>query len=305
MTPSKTIAPILLNSVATTVSGHANFLRRSTMHLSGLFVYPVKSLRGFSVTSAELDALGLVGDRRFIVIDGSGRFLTQRTLPRMALVCTALSADTLTLSAAGCGDVRIMRNSDSAVRLRTVSVWGSEDLQAEDCGDSAATWLSDFLRVQCRLLRAGPRFQRRLKRKGNTLTGDVLGFADAFPFLILGEASLADLNGRILAQNGDPLPMDRFRPNLVLSGSNPYAEGDWPRIRVGRIVLRTGGPCARCVVTTTDQQTAERGKEPLRTLATYRRDAEDPSKVNFGQNFIHETKSGTLTVGAQVEILPA
>lgn len=272
------------------------------MRLSGLFLYPVKSLRGCAVEAATVDDLGLVGDRRFLVIDENGRFLTQRTLPRMALVATALTADSLTLSAERAGSIRIPRAPDPTVPLRSVTVWKSENLLAEDCGETAAAWLTDFLGVKCRLVRIGEKFLRPIL-KSTAGPGDRVSFADAFPFLVISEASLADLNDRLVARSEDALPMNRFRPNLVIEGCDPFAEDTWPRFRIGDVVFRAGGPCARCIVTTTDQLTAERGKEPLRTLATYRRDAADPTDVNFGQNLIHETKSGTLRLGDSVELV--
>ena len=274
------------------------------VHLAGLFIHPVKSLRACAVTSARIDPLGLASDRRFLVVDETGRFLTQRTLPRMALVTTALSADTLTLSAEGARDLHVSRASDPAAPLRAVSVWQSDGLQAEDCGDGPAQWLGDFLGVKCRLVRLGTAFHRPVLRPQGSRPGDLLSFADGYPFLLISEASLADLNDRLAARGEDALPMNRFRPNLVVSGCPAYAEDTWPRLRIGGVTFRAGGPCARCVVTTTDQLTAERGKEPLRLLASYRRDTEDPTNVNFGRNLIHETKSGTLSVGDPVEILP-
>ena len=277
-----------------------------TMHLSGLFVYPVKSLRGCAVASAEVDASGLVGDRRFMVVDEAGRFLTQRTLPRMALVTTALAVDTLTLSAKDAGAITVSRASDTTALPRSVSVWKSEGLQAEDCGDPAANWLAGCLGVACRLVRAGATFHRPVLKipPSPTLTlPPLVGFADAYPFLVISDASLADLNDRLVTGGETALPMNRFRPNLVVSGCAAYAEDTWPRWRVGDVIFRAASPCARCVVTTIDQLTAERGQEPLRTFATYRRDPVDQSKVNFGQNLIHETTHGTLRLGDTVELL--
>lgn len=278
------------------------------MHLSSLFIYPVKSLRGCAVSAADLDDLGLVGDRRFLVVDPQGRFLTQRTFPQMALIATTLSPDTLTLStqsAGSCSVPRVAPPEAGPPPLRRVSVWTSDGLQAEDCGDAAAEWLAACLHVKCRLVRAGPAFHRPVLKPGRALPSDVVGFADAYPLLLISEASLADLNQRLAASGEAPLPMDRFRPNLVVAGCAAYAEDTWPRVRIGSIALRAGGPCTRCVVTTTDQLTAARGREPLRTLATYRRDADDPTDVNFGQNFFHDTKRGILRVGDPVEILAA
>lgn len=269
------------------------------IRLSALFLYPVKSLGGVAVDSAVVDPLGLVGDRRFMVVDENGRFLTQRTLPRMALIKTALTPQALQLSHAGRDTLAVPLASDPAAPLRTVSVWKSEGLLAEDTGDHAASWLSDILSTRCRLVRIGRQFQRPVL-KATGAPGDIVSFADAYPFLIVSEASLADLNDRLVARGEEPLPMNRFRTNFVVTGSAAFAEDTWPRFQIGALTFRAGGPCARCVVTTTDQDTAERGKEPLRTLATYRRDSQDSGNVNFGQNLIHETKSGVLRVGDSV-----
>lgn len=271
--------------------------------LSGLFLYPVKSLGGCTLASAEVDALGLVGDRRFLVVDETGRFLTQRALPRMALVATALDATHLTLSVAPSSSIRVARASDPAAPLRTVSVWKSENLLAEDCGDAAATFLSDFLSVRCRLVRIGAAFTRPIL-KTTARPGDIVTFADAYPFIVISEASLSDLNDRLAERGEDALPMNRFRPNLVVAGCSAFAEDTWTRFRIGTVVFRGASPCARCIVPSTDQATGTRtGPEPLRTLATYRRSATDPTDVNFGQNLIHETKTGALRVGDPVELL--
>jgi uncharacterized protein YcbX len=269
------------------------------MHVSGLFIYPVKSLRGFAVAAADLDALGFVGDRRFLVIDESGRFLTQRTLPRMALIETALTDRDLVLRAPHGGSCAVPLSAVAPAEIISVRIWQSEGLLAEDCGVEIAVWLSDFLRTPCRLVRIGGKFTRPIVKPGKSRPGDVLNFADGYPFMILSEASLADLNARLAA----PLPLNRFRPSFVVSGCAAFAEDTWTRLQVGNVIFRTAGPCARCPITTTDQHTAERGKEPLRTLATYRRDPEDPTDVNFGQNLIHETKSGTLRVGDEIVLL--
>ncbi len=273
------------------------------MRLSGLFLYPVKSLGGCAVSSARIDAHGLVGDRRFLVIDETGRFLTQRTLPRMALIATALDATYLTLTPPQSASLRVPLASDPAAPLRTVSVWKSENLLAEDCGETSAALLSAFLGTRCRLVRLGPAFHRPIP-KANAHPGDTVTFADAYPLLVIGESSLADLNDRLIARGAEALPMNRFRPNLILADTPAYAEDTWPRFRIGEITFRAGGPCARCSVTTTDQATGQLdGPEPLQTLATYRRDSVQSTSVNFGQNLIHETKSGVLRLGNTLTIL--
>jgi len=263
------------------------------MHLSALHLYPVKSCRGLSVPSAELDDHGLVGDRRFMIVaEADGLFLTQRTHPRMALIETSLTSTELFLSSPGRGSVTVPLNASAG--LRRVTVWKST-VTADDCGDESAEWLTNFLGLPLRLVRMGGTFQRPML-KAAAQAGDVVSFADSCPLMVLSEASLADLNSR-LAQ---PLPMNRFRPNFVIAGCEPYAEDTWDRVRIGDAVFRSAGPCARCPITTTDQFTAVRGKEPLKTLATYRRDPADPTDVNFGTNLIHETKRGTVQVGAAV-----
>ncbi len=271
--------------------------------VTGLFLYPVKSLRGHAVPAAEFDALGFVGDRRFLVVDPTGKFMTQRTVPRMAGIDARLSAGWLTLSADGAGSIAVSTTAQGDAPLRRVSVWKSEGLQAEDCGPAADGWLSSFLQLKCHLVRLGPEFSRPIL-KPSAHPGDVVSFADAYPFLAISEASLAQLNDRIQENHGEPVPMNRFRPNLVVADCAAFAEDAWSRIRIGGAVFRNGGPCARCIVTTTDQLTGERmGKEPLKTLATFRRDPADPTDVNFGVNLIHESKHGAIRVGDVVSSL--
>lgn len=271
------------------------------MHLSALNLYPIKSCRGFSVPSAELDDYGLVGDRRFLVVNSAdGKFLTQRSHPRMALIETALSADALTLSATDCGSVCVPLNSQLSTLnpvLRTVTVW-KNTMIADDCGDAPAEWLSRFLGGSLRLVHLGARYHRAVsvERAG---PGHFVSFADGFPFLIVSEASLANLNSRLAV----PLPMNRFRPNFVVAGCEPHAEDSWKRYRIGELVFRNVDACARCPITTTDQLTAERGKEPLKTFATYRRDPRDSTDVIFGFNVVHETKRGTVRVGDAITLL--
>ena len=268
------------------------------MKVTGVFLYPVKSLRGFAVPAAEIDALGFVGDRRFLVVDANNQFLTQRALPRMALVETALTGTDLILRAPHGGSCAVPLRATTPAEILTVHIWKSEGLLAEDCGVEVAVWLSEFLRHPCRLVRIGDKFRRPML-KAAAQPGDVVNFADSCPFMILSEASLNDLNERMPA----PLPLDRFRPSFVVDGCEAFAEDTWGRFRIGAVNFRAAGPCIRCMITTTNQQTAERGKEPLRTLATYRREPTDSTDVKFGQNIIHETKSGTVRVGDTVNLL--
>lgn len=271
--------------------------------VSGLFLYPVKSLRGHAVPAAELDALGFAGDRRFLVVDATGKFMTQRSVPRMARIDALLSPGTLTLSAEGAGSVAVPTASDPRAPLRTVSVWKSEGLQAEDCGAAASAWLSDYLGLACHLVRIGSRFTRPVL-KSAARTGDVFTFADAVPFLVISEASLAHLNDRIQENHGEPVPMNRFRPNIVVADCDAFAEDAWSDIKIGGARFRSAGKSVRCIITTTDQLTGERGKEPLKTMATFRRNPAEPTELYFGVNFIHESKQGTVRVGDSVTPVP-
>jgi uncharacterized protein YcbX len=274
------------------------------LRLTAIFLYPVKSCRGIAVDSAQVDVRGLVGDRRFLAVDAAGRFLTQRVHPRMALIETALTADALTLSSLGHGSVSIARSGFRPPQSEiVVTVW-KDTVTADDWGDEAAAWLTDFLGLSCRLAHIGAAYARPISpHKIPSPLAQVpspaheVSFADAYPFLVISEESLADLNGRLDA----PLPMNRFRPNLVVTGAAPYAEDAWGRFRIGKVVFHGATRCGRCVVTTTDQSTATRAQEPLRTLAIYRRDAE--GVVMFGRNLIHESKTGRLSVGDAVELL--
>jgi uncharacterized protein YcbX len=259
----------------------------------------VKSLRGIAVTTALVDAFGLVGDRRFLVVDDQNRFLTQRTLPRMALIRTEIARDSLILRNPHHGSAAVGLGEPGA-RL-TVQIW-RDTVETVDCGVEIAVWLSDFLRQPCRLVRLGANYRRPVTKPA-ARPGDHYGFADAAPMLVISEATLADLNDRLVAQGEEAVPMDRFRPNLVICGNPAYAEDTWTRLRIGEVTFRAAGPCARCIVTTTDQQTGIRYTEPLRTLATYRRDPGNSSNINFGQNLIQESKSGTVSLGDRVELL--
>lgn len=273
------------------------------MYLSGIYIHPVKSLGGCAVETCDVDALGLSGDRRFMVVDEAGRFLTQRTIPMMASIETKLTDSTLILSRSGQDSIEVSSVKPPERRPVSVTVWKSIGLIADDCGDEPATWLSVALGRDCRLVHAGPDFHRPVEKADRMQPPGLVSFADAYPILAIGEASLAELNDRLVARDEEAVPMNRFRPNLVITGAAPFAEDRWQRFRIGDVIFQTAGPCARCIVITTDQLTGERGPEPLRTLSSYRRDPDDSTRINFGQNLVHETKSGFLRVGDRIELL--
>jgi uncharacterized protein YcbX len=257
-----------------------------TLRLTGLHIYPIKAARGISLGVSEVDAFGLRHDRRWMVVDQSGGFLSQRSHPRLALVVPSIGDGTLQIEAPGMPALCIPLHPRDTIAT-SVSVW-DDSCPATWLGEQAARWFSDFLGCPCSLVHMADQVIRPAN-PGFARPGARVSFADGFPFLLISEESLADLNGR-LAQ---PLPLNRFRPNLVVAGAPPYAEDGWQHIEIGGIAMRVVKPCGRCVVTTTDQVTADRGKEPLHTLATYRK---QNGEVMFGQNVVHD-QEGALRVG--------
>jgi uncharacterized protein YcbX len=267
--------------------------RALAARVSALNWYPVKSCRGAPLSEAVVGARGIVGDRSFMLVDEDGRFLSQREFPRMALIEPRLEESALTFTVPGLQrfSVPVLRDGKRC----DVSVW-RDRCEAVDQGDAAADWASAFLGVRCRLVRMADDVVRAVDRDFAVSDADQVAFADGYPFLLTSDESLADLNGRMAA----PLPMDRFRPNIVVTGAAPFAEDCWRRVRIGEIAFAVVKPCARCVITTTNQATAERAQEPLRTLATYRQVR--GKGVMFGQNLIHES-TGVIRVGDPVELI--
>ena len=261
--------------------------------LSGLYVYPIKSCAGISLKRSELVATGLRHDRRWMLVDETGEFMSQRAHPRMALISVHLSDEHLRVDAPGMPDLEIPLQQENQKRI-DVSVWGDTS-RAALVGEETDRWFGEFLQFTCRLVYK-PDDDLRLVDSMYAKSGDQVGFADACPFLLISEASLDDLNGRL----EDPLPMNRFRPNFVVKGCDPYAEDGWGRLRIGHVTFRVAEGCPRCAVTTVDQKTGARGKEPLRTLATYRK---SDGEVFFGRNLIHDAL-GTVRVGDPAETMP-
>ncbi len=263
-----------------------------SLTLSEIAIYPVKSLKGILLGEAAVELRGLRFDRRWLVVDDGNRFLTQRILPRMALITPTVQDGGLTLTAQDMAPLHVPAITDGMVRH--VTIW-RDTVPATDVGDPAGAWLSEFLGRSCRLVQM-PESTERAVNPAYGQPGDIVSFADGYPFMLIGQASLDDLNMRLVS----PLPMRRFRPNLVVTGAEPFAEDTWKRVRIGDIVFRVVKPCARCTIPTVDPEMgAFAGKEPLRTLATFRKVG---SKVLFGQNLIADN-TGVLHAGDLVEIL--
>ena len=261
--------------------------------VSSLIYYPIKACRGFEVESADVERMGLQHDRRMMVVTPDGGFLTQREFPRLALVTPTLKDGTLELSAPHYDSIQLGIQTMGAPM--PVKVWSSEGVQAIDQGQEAASWFSDWLGIEVRLVHISDGYIRRLNPQYAVSADDHTGFADGFPILLASEEGLQDLNSRLET----PVPMNRFRPNLVVNGCAPFAEDTWNRIQVGDVALAVVKPCARCVVTTIDKNTLETSKEPLKTLGKYRK---HKLGAIFGQNAI-PLNEGTLQKGMKVEVL--
>ncbi|HEY3755187.1 MAG TPA: MOSC N-terminal beta barrel domain-containing protein [Opitutaceae bacterium] len=281
------------------------------MRITRIFLQPVKSLHGCNVDSVEIDELGMVGDRRFMLVDEAGKFMTQRTLPQMARVTAQVVENHLVLEAKSQSPLAVPLQSKprEAPRLRTVNIWKSEGLLAEDCGADAARWLTEAVGLPCGLVRVGPAFARPipLHRVPEPLKAAAprVAFSDAFPFMIIGEATLDDLNRRLEDEGLPKAEMERFRPSFAFSGGEPFAEDRWSRLQAGPLGLHPAGCCVRCLLPCVDPWTGERGHEPIRLLATYRRDPNDSTRLLFGQNAVHEyTGPARIQVGDPVSGIP-
>lgn len=265
----------------------------STITIASLIYYPIKACRGFEVDSAEVERMGLQSDRRMMVVTPDGGFLTQREFPRLALVSPRLGNGILELSAPDHESIQIgVQTTGTPV---SVDVWKSTGVQAIDQGEEAAQWLSDWLGSSVRLVHIADGYQRRVNETYAIREDDHTGFADGYPILLTSEEGLQDLNARLET----PVPMNRFRPNVVVRGCAPFAEDSWNRIRAGDVEMAVVKPCARCVVTTIDKETLEKSKEPLKTLGRYRKHT---LGAIFGQNVI-PLNEGRLRLGMQVEVL--
>ncbi len=261
--------------------------------LSKIIYYPVKACRGFEVDSACVERMGLEHDRRMMVVTEQGQFLTQREYPRLALVTPKLSDGTLELSAPNYDSIRL--GIQTSGTHWPVDIWKSKGVHAIDQGEEAARWFTDWLGTSVRLVHFADGYKRKVNAEYAVNDDDHTGFADGYPILLTSEEGLQDLNSRLET----PVPMNRFRPNLVVKGCEPFAEDTWNRIKVGDVELAIVKPCARCVVTTIDKETLARSKEPLKTLGEYRK---HKLGAIFGQNVI-SLNEGRIRLGMTVEVL--
>jgi len=272
--------------------------------LSQLAIYPIKSTAQISLQEAHISPFGLEMDRRWMLIDEKGVMLTQRKFARMCLIQSEIGDNTLSVSAPDMQDLSIA--TDRASKTIEANVW-NDTCNAQDCGDEAASWFSDFLKTPARLV-FFPQNEIRQVDLDYAQQGDITAFSDGFPYLLISQASLDDLNAKL----DSPVSMSRFRPNLVVTGTDAFAEDSWKRIRIGDITFKLVKPCSRCVIPSIDPLTAEKSAAVVKTLSQYRM---HDHKIFFGQNIIAEGQGeliqGTLKperqvgmqVGMQVEIL--
>lgn len=257
--------------------------------ISEIWIYPIKSLGGISLASANVKPKGLAWDRRWMLVDENNQFVTQRSLPEMALFNVALDD----------GFVKVTHRQDS-IRFPTegedsplfkATIW-DDTVSVREVTQEASQWFSEHMATPCRLVAFPEESARPVDPKYN-VAEDQVSLADGYPLLIIGQSSLDDLNKRLSV----PVPMNRFRPNLVFTGGEPYEEDEWKNFRVGNNRFAAVKRCGRCVLTTVDQSTGEKGMEPLATLSKYRK---ADTKVLFGQNLIaldyHEVSVGDTIV---------
>lgn len=276
--------------------------------LTELNLYPVKSCAGIALREATLTTAGLMSehiyDREWMVVDAQGEFLTQRDHPKMALIAPRLKADTLELRAPGMLRIDIplgLPDPDDA-RLLDVRVW-DDTIPAYDCDETTAAWFSSFLGTPCRLVRFHTDAKRLASAKWTGGVEAPVLFSDGFPMLVISEGSLEDLNDKLAAQGRDALPMNRFRPNIVVNGIGAFEEDHAESIRIGDVVLKPVKPCPRCTIPAIDQASGESGPDPLDILQGYRANPKIGGGIAFGMNAILLAgEDQVLRVGQEVEV---
>ena len=273
-----------------------------TARLAQLFVYPIKSCAGIAVQEAVVTDMGLEWDRNWMVVDDQWEFVSQRELPRMALVQPKLRVSDMVLRAPGMLALHVALDAvEKPVRAR---VW-SDEVDAFDMGDTAAQWFSDFLGQKLRLVRFDPDFRRVCDRQWTPGQEAITQFADGFPILVASEASLAGLNARLVAKGQEPVSMVRFRPNVVVDGVEAHDEDRLDALQIdaddGPVTLKPVKPCARCPIPNVDPLTALSSPDVGDALQVYRQDDRVHGAVTFGMNaLVVEGAERVLRVGQAV-----
>jgi len=259
--------------------------------ISSLYIYPIKSLGGISLTNALVTDRGLKYDRRWMLVDEQNRFLTQREHPQMALFKVQIESDGLLVTHPINGSVTIPFQQNDKIK-QEIAIW-DDTCTGVFASTELDTWFSEAMGIKCRLVHMPDETRREVDQR-YAQPGMITSFSDAYPFLLIGQRSLDDLNSRL----AEPLPMDRFRPNIVFTGGHPFEEDLMNHIKIAGINFYGAKLCARCVLTTINQKTAVKAKEPLKTLASYRL---KNKKILFGQNLVHEG-TGVINVGDTLNV---
>ena len=268
------------------------------IRLASIHIYPMKAARAVNLDESRVEPWGLAGDRRWLLVDEDGRFISQREESSLARVVVSCGPDGIRVSAEGRTGLVIAEPPAGAALLK-VRVWSST-LLAAAAGPAADAWFSAYLGRPARLVYLDDPTRRPVDPEFGR-AGDVVSFADGYPLLLTSAGSLGELGGWLAAAGERPVPMTRFRPSVVVAGAPPWAEDRWRRVRIGAVPFRVAKPCGRCMVTTTDQVTGERGRQPLKMLGRRRRFGQ---QLVFGQNLIPDA-GGVIRVGDSVEILDA
>lgn len=262
--------------------------------LSDLYIYPIKSLGGIRVDQSMVLKPGLEHDRRWMLVDSEGNFLSQRTIPKMALLSVEWNmGEFLIKDKLNPKDCIPLPLNPQTADIKKVRIW-DDVVEAISVDPFISDWVAKKLQVSCELVYMPPTSTRLIDEK-YTFADESVSFADAMPYLLISQASLDDLNSRLAF----PIPMDRFRPNLVITETEPFEEDSWDIIKIGSVRFKLTKPCARCIMVTIEQDSAKTGKEPLATLSTFRKVG---NKIHFGQNMI-PLDEGLIRQNQPVEII--
>lgn len=263
------------------------------LYLRNIYIYPVKSLGGIALTQTEVEQTGLQHDRRWMLVDQQGNFLSQRTFAQMAMLQVSLAKDGLVIThkKESLQPLNIPFDITAGEEL-TVQIW-DDVCKAMEVNKMANDWFSAALQLKAKLVYM-PTTTHRLVDINYAGNNEVVSFADAYPIMMIGQSSLDDLNNRLT----QPVLMNRFRPNLVFNGGTAFCEDAFASFNIGEVAFRAVKPCSRCVLTTINQESGEKGNEPLKTLSTFRK---VNNKILFGQNLLH-LNAGTIKVGDELTV---
>jgi uncharacterized protein YcbX len=280
---------------------HVKMKTMDPIILKQIFIYPVKSLAGISLSSANLTPLGLEYDRRWMIVDKQGRFITQRLYPQLSMLGTTIQSDDIVLTCPDGSSIKLPLSIANAPVVNT-RVW-KDTVDAYVMRQAQNDWISQYLGCECRFVYMPDDSIRQVDQQYASSARDRVSFADGFPFLLISQASLDDLNQRLQEKNIEPVPIQRFRPNLLVKGCEAFAEDSWKSFRIGDNLFHVVKPCSRCIMTTVDPATGQKGREPLDTLMQYRKRGQ---QAYFGQNVLLDLDSintPVLHTGEQVSIV--